>query len=704
MNMRRAWQFNFMSLCLLLLLALMSSRALASGVDYSRRARNLTVDVDYRWAGGGHGGYLPVRIRVRNIGKERELLFQYGNLDNVPNSNVVQRRITIGQNATRQFTLSIPIVTGMEYGGSYGRLTVRENGRVIGQLSGDISLPEAGWNKINCPSLLVISSSQVDCQQFSEAANAVSKGPTSTYGARGWGGGSSFSKSQDFEVINPLMLPTDAVDYAGLDVLAVSLKTFAQLPEASRSAILAWTRMGGKLIVYETGKPVEESEELTRLLGLDDLKGWQAADVSSHKEVKPVDEDTLTTDPSETSVFSGIVTNQTEEEKQQETDAITGRGFIPKPTADAFAIHEFMLGHVIAFSGNPFPGTIHEWAWVLNSLKPDSWRWTDRNGVSSRQADDLFSQFLIPGVGGVPKIAFIVLITGFTIVIGPLNYFLLKRRRQLYLLVVTIPAIAFLTSCSLFAYAAVADGFGVKSRVRSFTLLDQRSKVAVSQSRVALYAGVAPSDGLKFSRETAVFPLWGVGQDIPNGRLDWTGGQNFTSGWLRSRTPAQFLINSHRTERGRLEITPESGGVNVANGLAWKIDTLVVADESGTLYQGAGLPAGASMLLSDTEPQDVAKLLKEIFIEHPFDLYSTAAPPSRTPTPFSVMRGGSDLYTDLSFSNSLLEEELKRLMNAKTPAFPPRSYVAVLSENPGIELGIESTEPKGDFHVLLGRY
>ena len=105
------------------------------------------------------------------------------------------------------------------------------------------------------------------------------------------------------------------------------------------------------------------------------------------------------------------------------------------------------------------------------------------------------------------------------LVIGLLNYLWLWRRRRLYLLVITIPVVAFATSLALFGYSAVAHGFGTRSRVRSLTLLDQKANSAVTMSRLSLYSGLAPSGGLTFSPETAVYPIWPPDTSFDSGVL-----------------------------------------------------------------------------------------------------------------------------------------------------------------------------------------
>ena len=64
--------------------------------------------------------------------------------------------------------------------------------------------------------------------------------------------------------------------------------------------------------------------------------------------------------------------------------------------------------------------------------------------------------------------------------------------------------------------------------------------------------------------------------------------------------PPQFETITHRAERGRLEVKPASGGLEVANGFEQEIGTLVVRDETGELYFGRNVPAGASTVSPST--------------------------------------------------------------------------------------------------------
>ena len=151
-----------------------------------------------------------------------------------------------------------------------------------------------------------------------------------------------------------------------------------------------------------------------------------------------------------------------------------------------------MLGTVYAFRENPFPGTINDWLWLCKSCGDERWSWTTRHGTSPHMGTKDFYKFMNAGIHGVPTIAFLVLITLFSILIGPVNYVYLSRKKMLWLLLFTVPVMAVTTSLLLLGYSVAVHGFSIKSRIRSLTVLDQRNQTAVTMARLALFAGVAP--------------------------------------------------------------------------------------------------------------------------------------------------------------------------------------------------------------------
>lgn len=667
---------------------------------------DVAMTVDSRWAGAAYGGYYPLRIRVVNRGETRALKFRFSSdLEGSRSMPVAERTLKAEQNATLQFTLAVPMVSA----GSRGQLQVFQDGRELEGLTTSLSLADSGAGDSGRTSLLVISHNNVDFTAFETAANLLG-GNTGPGGTRFVPtkhrvfGTSATIRADDHMQIPPVLLPESWIDYSGVDIVAIPLETLAKLATAARDALLKWSECGGTLIVYDVKQPPGASPELARLLEFERFANseatWKAADLSLRR-------------PLSTAQVPGNPLAEQRAATPNGEGPLEGDYYLWPASGDTFLRRSRMLGTVVAFPGDPFRGSPSDWNWLLESIGRNRWLWTARIGFSSRQPSVEFIKFLIPGVGGVPVYAFLALITLFALVIGPLNYLILWHKRRLYLLVLTIPAIALTTTCSLFGYATVAEGFGVKSRVLSYTLLDQSAKSATSLARVSLYAGMAPSTGMKFSADTAAFPVWPAQEHFESGRLDWSNSfQQLTSGWLRSRTRTQFLTLAHRVERGRLEIQPAATGADtlqIANGFPWKIRAVLLAAPSGELYMGREMVAGGSQELKKTPPREAQRRLSQLLNENPLQAPDGLDGDKQNSFMNFRRQNPMDMLEDdplQSFGASQLQSGLDALRRIDQPLteLPPRTYVIVFGENPAIEVGVPGSSELASLHVLVGRY
>ena len=691
---RRATAFV---VCLLLLPAALPG----AGREFGLRGHDLNIVVDTRWAGNMQGGYYPVRIRVVNTGPSCELTFRF-----VPDGEglpeVRRGAIVADQNATLQLSLPVPMVGS----GSSGRLEVEKDGELLRDFTQRISLAESYARTLPRPSLLIVSPVGVDAGQFELA---VSLSATAYHG--------HISVGQDHQQIPPGMVPRSWVEYSGVDLVAIPLATLAAIGAEPRSALIAWVRCGGTLLVYDVGEAAQPAE-LPRLLELPPeppvASEWHPAD--------PAEREAATSQLSSLPLHQGSVLGLAPEEALRmlarnperlaerfaeavgNAGAMTGAGGVstwPRD-AQAFAYRDLMFGRVYTFPENPFPGSAWDWQWLLQSVGAPRLLWMTRHGSSPRTSSHEFLDFTIPDLQSIPVYAFLILISLFALVIGPVNYIWLWKRKQTWLLVLTIPLLAFATSATLFAYSTLAHGFSIKSRARSLTLLDQKSNTAVTTSRVALFAGLSPSGGLTFSPETAVYPVWPAGQGFRNGLVDWSQTQMLQSGWLHSRTRTHFLTISHRDERGRIEVGPPAAdGLDISNGLEWEIESLILAAEDGMLYYGTRIPAGATARLSRATSEDLRALAEQLRrdpLEPPPDLVD----PRRAQG--GLWTRSPQVYTS-SLAESRMEQTIQRLQRiASGDVLEPNSYLALLAEPPAIELGVEKTDSRGEFHLLLGEY
>jgi hypothetical protein len=500
--------------------------------------------------------------------------------------------------------------------------------------------------------MLVVSSAPVDCTAYIIAAG----------GGGSPGGIPTPDPSATAEVVPPHSLPESWIDYSGLDFVAISQSDLAGLTPGARSAILKWVHCGGNLIVYQAGETARDIETLERLLELNENAAVGA--------------------------------------RWAQTGHV-GNSFI-------CATRELMLGLVCAFP-DQLPDSQIAWSTFLSVVGVPRSSWMQRHGIAPDFGTEEFFKFMNPGIRGVPVYGFIVLITAFAVLIGPVNYFYLRRKRLLWLLLVTVPATALVTSTLLIGYSIAAHGFSIRSRIRSLTMLDQKSHSAVTFARLALFAGVAPSRGMQFSPETAVYPVFPPTAEPGAFTVDWTENQLLTSGWLLSRTRTQFLTIRHAERPDRVEIKPrQDGGLAIASGLPWELEAVLVADDRGQLFSARNVLPSASVPLaafSETDRSDFLRLLGRNRPELPDSFTAPIFNPmvGRRFTRFNMFGGFTQAHFDSNLMERLIQSWSRDLM-ARKSCLSPRSFLAVLRRNPGVETGVGPTTEQAGYHLLLGYY
>jgi hypothetical protein len=134
---------------------------------------------------------------------------------------------------------------------------------------------------------------------------------------------------------------------------------------------------------------------------------------------------------------------------------------------------------------------------------------------------------------------------------------------------------------------------------------------------------------------------------------------------------------------------------------------LVARDDAGHLYVASSVSAGATVALSEPSSQDLSGFVELLKRDAP------ALPPGfvePTPSPFHssrawmayAMRGP----TTTDFASNLMERQIARWCTElpKKQGLAPRSYVAVVRENPGVETGVSSTSDQLSLHLLNGNF
>jgi hypothetical protein len=191
--------------------------------------------------------------------------------------------------------------------------------------------------------------------------------------------------------------------------------------------------------------------------------------------------------------------------------------------------------------------------------------------------------------------------------------------------------------------------------------------------------------------------------------VDWTENQALTSGWLLSRTRTQFFTVRHAEQSDHVDVRPgQDGGVVIVNGLPWELEAVLVADASGRLLSARKVLPQASEPLagaSEKDRSDFVRLLGRNRPELPDNFSFPVVNPlvGRRLMPFGFMGRIPDAHFDSNVMERLIHK-WSRDLTGKTTFLTPRSFLAVLRQNPGVETGVGLTIEQAGYHLLLGYY
>lgn len=242
----------------------------------------------------------------------------------------------------------------------------------------------------------------------------------------------------------------------------------------------------------------------------------------------------------------------------------------------------------------------------LNAFGKETWRhlvniwsrnrsvWKGNTNISSAN-----KQFPVIASMNIPVRGLFLLVLLFAIVIGPVNLYLLSKKKKRMWMLWTVPLVSILASLSVFAYAFLAEGWQGQVRIASVTLLDEATHRATTIGMLGLYSPLTPREGLHFDYETELTPIgmedWRGGSPRT---IDWSEDQHFDKGWVSARVPAIFRVRKSSMARQRVQIgTDGNGGLTAVNGLGSDILQLWYADGNGKIYCAENIEAGAKTVM-----------------------------------------------------------------------------------------------------------
>lgn len=227
-------------------------------------------------------------------------------------------------------------------------------------------------------------------------------------------------------------------------------------------------------------------------------------------------------------------------------------------------------------------------------------------------ARELFEQQAIAGLGKAPVGVFLVVILGFAIVVGPVNFVLLRRRRRPLLALLTVPLIGFGTTVGIIAFGLLHDGLGVRGAVTSWTVLDQpRHELSLLSART-LFAGTAPAS-LPVAPESLLLSSIPLRRDEGSDVWSWDAGRGeLEGGVLPSRTVTPLVTLQVGPMRRRLTLRQVDQGLELVSSDGIEIQgELLVRDLDGGYWLGIDV-AGSGVLRALDEREGAARFARRL--------------------------------------------------------------------------------------------
>ena len=679
----------------------------------------IVARVDWRWTEGY--GYRPVRIDLTAVKMKRDRTIEVVLCPDSYSDSQTPLRVRVEiEIPAGETDVSKVVNLPQNNPWSMFRVEFYENGRILKDLSMKRGLGNYGYNSHESPNILLIDRDaprlsedrallarnlrQVKDEEYKlpdasafqftvmqrnyNAVSAVQKRPSEDSDKkivykRVADGDSleAISNASNLEMLCEHDLPTDYVGLTGIDMIVISLADLSSISTEFPKrfhAIRFFVRNSGNLVVFGAD-PNDRVSEL-----FDQSFDWQEASRINYPRTIHANYDDLSRRTRRTNVPEGV---------------------------PGMSLVEHGLGKIVAIdSEDPFAiSEVHPsglWQWVMNNIGHDRLSFSSRHGLSLIQNNDDYWDFMVPGYGASPVRSFLGFITLFIIMIGPVNYYLLNQAKRLYLLPVTVGIAAFVTTIAMMGYALVSDGISTRSRLRSYTEIDQRrdEHIASSHCRHAYIASFTPAGGLRFPYHTCVYPVV-PSQSRFQRRVEELNDRQETrileSGYMRPRTTMQFISTDVNATTHGIDVA--RGVSNATNKLGAKLTYAWIRDENGDLYRAENVEVDQAINFSPADQDDEWVAYQKIAGAN------KPAPPAGLDKTANDWMFGDNNYRRYGYvqssppstETSLLNKSISNVRSFFKQAKPNTYLVISETAPPYIHTGTEASE-LASFHVTRG--
>lgn len=314
-----------------------------------------------------------------------------------------------------------------------------------------------------------------------------------------------------------------------------------------------------------------------------------------------------------------------------------------------------------------------------------------------------FWRNLVQSVGTAPVWGFILFVTVFVILVGPVVLRLTTRMQHRTLLLFLVPALSLLATLLVLLYNVLREGFGTYGRIACVQFLDTNTGQGFIWSRQSYFSGAPPRDGLRFPLNTFLKPVEGETlsaryfydpRDYVTGVIRCDGESQIFSNWLLPRNQQQVLVGQ-RSDQAKMpiQITRISQtSINVTNLTDQTIPLLFLRESIQVCYFAKNLQSGQSQQLMAETASVIDSMLK---------VKADYEPVEPTSIDLNSMRYYGYYYNNRNPTSDPMDNSIRKLTCSR---LNDMGYWILLEQLPGVQLPFEPAvySPEKHFHIMTG--
>lgn len=182
----------------------------------------------------------------------------------------------------------------------------------------------------------------------------------------------------------------------------------------------------------------------------------------------------------------------------------------------------------------------------------------------------------------IPNMSFAIVILAllaYIVIVGPVNYFyLIKHKKSILLLLLTVPVISFVFVGIVIVFVTLFEGWFSRASAVGMTFLDQQESMAYTRAAVSLYAPL-PVRRLTFDPSDTVSLARAKNANVSLGRDQVVTGAN------KARVPLVYGISRAEKHLEQLKVSRNAAGtLTVMNGLGAPVKVLAMKTPDGKLW------------------------------------------------------------------------------------------------------------------------